>query len=141
MTIEDVRRIGLPPGTATVQPDTGQVAINLPVNLYLTAGTVTRTVDILGFPVTIRATPASYRWDTGDGTVIGPTTNPGAPWPGMTVTHTYTQPGNYAITLTTTYTAEYAVADLGFQPIAGTVDIASPAAPVTALAGTTVLTL
>ncbi|WP_167582032.1 PKD domain-containing protein [Kineococcus rubinsiae] len=140
VTIEDVRRIGLPPGVVSLQPDSGRVAINLPVNLVATAGQVTRTVDILGFPVTIRATPVSYRWDTGDGAVVGPTADPGAPWPALTVTHTYTRPGDYAITLTTTYTAEYSVADLGFQPIAGTVGIASAGDPVTALAGTTVLT-
>nr|WP_240894785.1 PKD domain-containing protein [Kineococcus siccus] len=140
VTIEDVRRIGLPPATATLQPDSGQVAINLAVNLMATAGQVTRTVDILGFPVTIRATPVTYRWTCGDGAVVGPTSDPGAPWPALTVTHTYRQPGNYEITLTTAYTAEYSVAGLGFQPIAGTVAIDSPATPVTALAGTTVLT-
>ncbi|WP_432574502.1 PKD domain-containing protein [Kineococcus sp. SYSU DK005] len=140
ITVEDVRRVGLPAATANVQPAGGDVALNVPVNVYAQAGAVTRDVQVLGFPVTIRATPSSFTWSFGDGGSLGPTTDPGAPYPAMTTTHTYTRPGTYAVTLTTTYAAEYSVAGRPFQAVDGTVDVASPSAALTAHEGTTVLT-
>ncbi|NAZ85953.1 PKD domain-containing protein [Kineococcus indalonis] len=140
ITVEDVRRVGLPAAAANVQPAGGDVALNVPVNVYAHAGAVTREVQVLGFPVTIRATPVAFTWSFGDGGSLGPTADPGAPYPAMTTTHTYTRPGTYAVTLTTTYTAEYAVAGLQSRPVDGTVGVASPATTLTAHAGTTVLT-
>ncbi|WP_432498524.1 PKD domain-containing protein [Kineococcus auxinigenes] len=140
ITVADVRRVGLPPSTAGLQPADGDVVLNVPVNVYAQAAPVTRDVHVLGFPVTIRATPETFTWTFGDGATLGPTTDPGAAYPAMTTTHTYTRPGTYPVTLTTTYSAEYAIAGLPFQPVDGTVDISSPAVPVTAHAGTTVLT-
>ncbi|MCI2237036.1 PKD domain-containing protein [Kineococcus sp. TRM81007] len=139
ITVEDVRRVGLPPSTANLQPAGGDVVLNVPVNVYAQATPVTRQVEVLGFPVTIRATPEAFTWTFGDGGTLGPTTDPGAPYPAMSTTHTYTRPGTYPITLTTTYSAEYAIAGLPFQPVAGTVDVSAPAEDVTAHEGTTVL--
>ncbi|WP_337063109.1 PKD domain-containing protein [Kineococcus sp. G2] len=139
VTVEDVRRVGLPPSTANLQPAGGHVVLNVPVNVYAQAAPVTRQVEVLGFPVTIRATPEAFTWTFGDGGALGPTADPGAPYPAMSTTHTYTRPGTYPITLTTTYSAEYAIAGLPFQPVDGTVDVSAPAATVTAHEGTTVL--
>ncbi|WP_432491385.1 PKD domain-containing protein [Kineococcus gypseus] len=140
ITVEDVRRVGLPASTANVQPAGGEVVLNVPVNVFAQAEAVTRQTQVLGFPVTIRATPQSFTWTFGDGASLGPTTDAGAPYPAMTTTHTYTRPGTYPVVLTTTYSAEYAVAGLPFQPVQGTVDVASPAVTLTARSGTTVLT-
>ncbi len=60
-----------------------------------------------GLPVMIRATPLSYEWDYGDGTDPLSTSDPGAPFPRDTVSHTYTQPAEVEVTLTTTYTGVY----------------------------------
>ncbi|WP_432488898.1 PKD domain-containing protein [Kineococcus sp. SYSU DK018] len=140
ITVADVRRVGLPPSTAGLQPAGGDVVLNVPVNVYVQSAQVTRDVQVLGFPVTIRATPESFTWTFGDGGSLGPTTDPGAPYPAMSTTHTYTRPGTYPVTLTTTYSAEFSVAGLPFEPVDGTVDVASPTATLTAHAGTTVLT-
>ncbi len=140
ITVADVRRVGLPPSTASLQPAGGDVVLNIPVNVYAQAAPVTLDVQVLGFPVMIRATPETFTWTFGDGASLGPTTDPGAAYPAMTTTHTYTRPGTYPVTLTTTYSAEFSVAGLPFEPVDGTVDVDSPAATLTAHAGTTVLT-
>ena len=140
VTLDDVRRLGLPAGTANVEPAGGEVALNVPANVYAAAAPITRTVELLGFDVTIVATPVTYTWSFGDGTTLGPTSDPGSAYPQMTTTHTYTRPGTYGVTLTTSYSARYDVAGLGFQDIAGTVDVSSTAVPLTARAGTNILT-
>ncbi len=140
VTIEDVARLGLPPARATLEPGTGNVVLNVPVNVFADTGPVVRETELLGFPVTIRATPVSFTWSFGDGAVLGPTADPGAPWPAMTTTHTYTTPGTYEVALTTTWTATASVAGLPPEPVPGTVDVATAAGTLTARAGTTVLT-
>lgn len=140
VTLEDVRRLNLPAGRTHVEPPDGDVALNIPTNVYAEAGPVTRQLNLLGFDITVEATPVSYTWDFGDGTTLGPTKDAGAPYPAMTTTHTYRQPGSFGVTLTTAYTARYDVAGLGFQDIAGQVEVTSAAVPLTAHEGSTVLT-
>lgn len=139
VTLEDVRRLNLPAGRANVEPSDGHVALNIPTNVYAEAAPVTRQLNLLGFDITVEATPVSYTWEFGDGSTLGPTKDAGAPYPAMTTTHTYGQPGNYGVTLTTAYTARYEVAGLGFQDIAGQVEVRSAAVPLTAHEGSTVL--
>ncbi|GAB7190820.1 hypothetical protein NUM3379_15270 [Kineococcus sp. NUM-3379] len=139
LTAHDLRRLPLPAGNPAVQPGTGRVVVNLPVNVYVPAAPVTVNTTVLGFPVRVRATPALFRWEFGDGGTLGPTRDPGAPYPDLRTTHTYTRPGRYAIALTTTYTGEYSVAGGEWLPISGTADVTSAPVPVTALAGTNVL--
>lgn len=140
VTMDDVRRLGLPAATSWIQPASGQVLLNLPVDVYATAAPVVRTTTLLGYDVTVRATPIAYRWSFGDGTTLGPTPDPGAAYPDLRHTHTYTRPGRYTLTLTTTYTATYTVAGQPARPVTGTAQVTSPARVLTARAGTTVLT-
>ncbi|WP_299037010.1 PKD domain-containing protein [uncultured Pseudokineococcus sp.] len=125
MTQADFQRLPLPAGTSTVQPATGEVLLNMPTNTYAQAEPVELGTDLLGFPVTVRATPAAYTWDYGDGTTVGPTTDPGAPWPDLRVTHTYETAGTYAITLTTHYTGEYSILGGPYLPIPGQAQVTS----------------
>ena len=135
MTLADFRRLPLPPGTTTVEPGTGRVLINVPTNVYATAEPLVLQTTLIGQPVTVRATPASYTWDFGDGATLGPTTDPGAAYPAMTTTHTYTAPGDHSITLTTAYAGEYAVNGGPYQPIDGQAEVTTAPVPLAALAG------
>lgn len=81
MTLADFRRLPLPPGTPTVQPGTGRVLVNVPTNVYVTAEPVQLQTTLLDQPVTVQATPATYTWDFGDGTTLGPTPDAGGPYP------------------------------------------------------------
>jgi len=136
MTQADFQRLPLPAGEATVEPGDGDVLIRIPTNTYASAEPVELATTLVGFPVAVRATPVAYTWDYGDGTVVGPTEDAGAPWPDNTTGHVYEVPGDYAITLTTHYTGEYSVAGGPFLPIPGQATVTSEVADVVALAGT-----
>ncbi|WP_328295675.1 PKD domain-containing protein [Kineococcus sp. NBC_00420] len=140
VTEADLRRVPLPASPVNLQPDGGEALLNVPLILHTTAGTVTRDTTILGYPVTIRATPTSWTWTFGDGSTLGPTEDPGNPYPHQSLTHTYTAAGDREITLTTTYTGEYTIAGLPYRPIDGTASVTSAPTPVHVLTGSTVLT-
>ncbi|WP_380175144.1 PKD domain-containing protein [Kineococcus sp. DHX-1] len=140
VTVSDLRRVGLPASPVHLQPDDGQALLNVPLVLRTTGGTVVRDTTVLGFPVRIRATPASWTWDLGDGTRLGPTDDPGRTYPRQTLTHTYTTPGDRTVTLTTTWSGEYSIAGLPYRPVEGTATTVSPGVGVRVLAGRNVLT-
>ncbi|MEW9263469.1 PKD domain-containing protein [Kineococcus endophyticus] len=140
VTVSDLRRVGLPASPVHLQPDDGQALLNVPLVLRTTGGTVVRDTTVLGFPVRIRATPTSWTWDLGDGSRLGPTSDPGRAYPRQTLTHTYTTPGDRTVTLTTTWSGEYSIAGLPYRPVEGTATTVSPGVGVHVLAGRNVLT-
>ena len=131
-TLADFRRLPLVPGDATVQTAANnEVLIRARTNVYVDAPEQTFDVAILGTPVTVRATPVEYSWDFGDGSAPLTTTDPGAPYPGLTTWHNYETSGDHAITLTTSYAGEFSVAGGPFQAIPGTADVTGDPLPVT----------
>ncbi len=123
----------LPPSTLVVQPPDGLTLVNFDTNFY-TRDTfpITRTVTLLGQRVTLEATPSSYRWEFGDGEART-TSEPGAPYPRLDVTHSYLRTGTYRPRLATTYTGRYRVAGAGWRTIPGTVTIEGAAQPLRAI--------
>jgi hypothetical protein len=81
---------------------------------------------LLGMPVRVRATPVKFTWNFGDGASLR-TTDAGAPYPRMTTTHVYRQPGRRAISLVTSYAGEYSVSDGPWLPVEGEVEVSSTA--------------
>lgn len=113
----------LPAGALVIQPPDGTTLVNFDTNFYTPAtGPLTRTVTLLGQQVTLEATPSRYRWEFGDGQART-TTEPGAPYPRLDVTHNYLRTGTYRPRLATTYTGRYRVAGSGWRAIPGTVTI------------------
>ena len=135
LSLEDFQRLPLPPGITHIQPDNGYTLINVPTNVYADANPVTLNTTLLGFDVAVRATPATYTWNFGDGTTTVPSTDPGAPYPDLRTTHTYTEPGPHDVTLTTACTGEYSVASGPWLPVPGQAQVDTPPVPVDALAG------
>ena len=132
VSVEDFRRLPLPPATSVVEPPGGQVLINIETNAYASAGRVVVPTEVLGQSVRVRARPVGYAWDYGDGTAVGPVPDPGGPYPDLTNAHVYTAPGTYLVTLTTTYAGEFSVGGGPWLPIEGTAQVTSPAQAVTA---------
>jgi len=62
-------------------------------------------VDIIGEVVDVALRP-SFVWSFGDGSVLATTEN-GAPFPTGPIHHTYAKPGNYVVTLLTTWNGTY----------------------------------
>lgn len=120
-----LRELPLPAGAAHVQPDSGPLLVNMPTNVYVEAPTVTLRTTLLGQAVEVEATPMRFSWDFGDGETLT-TTDPGAPYPDMRTTHTYTTTGTRKITLTTVYTARFrVVGDDEWLPAQGTAQVQS----------------
>lgn len=78
-----------------------------------------RQVVLLGQPVRIRPRILSYAWDFGDGT--------GQQLADGKAAHTYRHAGSTTVTVTLTWTADYAHGGGAFQPIDDTTTTTSPA--------------
>ena len=119
-----LRDMPLPrPGIASQPP--GGTAVNLPTVFYADASApVTVDVTLLGFRASLTATPTSWRWDFGDGTVLT-TAEPGKPYPSHTITHAYRRRGTVTATVTTTWTGVVVVPAIGELPVAETVSRSS----------------
>lgn len=104
---------------------------NYHTNVYADTEEQTLTVEMLGRQVQIRATPVSYIYNYGDGTVIGPVADPGRALPADTwdvktsTSHQYQATGDYTVQITTIFTGEYKVEDGPWQQIDGTAEVAS----------------
>lgn len=85
-----VRRVGLPKLTIQIQPAT-RTLVNVDTIFHAEPVEFSRTVDILGESVAIRATPTSYIWHHGDGT-SHTTSTPGGSYPNREVSWRYQRP-------------------------------------------------
>ena len=108
MTQEDFRRLPLPTPVLTLQPDRGWVLINIETIVRTDPTPVTLRTDLLGYGVTVEATPTRWTYDFGDSHTLT-TTSPGHPYPDHDVFHEYEQPGTTTITLTAEWTGRYQI--------------------------------
>jgi hypothetical protein len=127
LTLGDIRsafaRLPLPASTLVIQPPDGLTLVNFDTNFYTpSTAPITRRVTLLGQAITIEATPSEYHWDFDDGEPMA-TSEPGAPYPNLTVTHNYTRTGIYRPSLDTVYSGRYRVGNGPWQAIPGTVTI------------------
>lgn len=113
----------LPAGELVIQPPDGLTLVNFDTNFYTTSTEpIARTVTLLGRRVTLEATPSTFHWIFGDGESLT-TSDPGAPYPQLRVTHNYLRKGTYRPSLATTYTGRYRVGGGPWRQIPGTVTI------------------
>ena len=96
----------------------------LPTNFYSMAQDFTETGELLGWPIEVRFTPVSYRWDYGDGTArtLG---RPGSSWEqnqfaSTTSSHAYQRSGIYRVSLEVVCRASYRFGDGPFISVPGT---------------------
>lgn len=118
VTINDIANLDISHGSIEMQPSRGWAYVNKPVYLQSDTHSVTKETTILGYHVTITASPISYTWHCGDGSVFT-TTDGGGHWPHGTVTHSYTRAGRYTLSVETTWRATYTVNGVTY-PIEGT---------------------
>ncbi|WP_432945181.1 PKD domain-containing protein [Kribbella sp. CA-253562] len=124
--LSESKDVAFPGLRVNVQP-AGRTLVNLDTIVYTDQAKVSdTTVDLLGFPVAVEATPMSYTWNFGDGTSVT-TESPGKAYPAKEITHKYLKRGAVSVTLTTHYAARFNVAETGWQYIPGTVPITGPA--------------
>ena len=116
------RRIPLPEAKLVIQPPNGRTLVNFATNFYTEQGEFTRTVRLLGREVELRIWPASFEWRFGDGE-SRTTSEPGAAYPDLQVTHEYGRKGRVAPSLDTTYAAQFRVEGGPWRDVEGTVTI------------------
>ena len=119
------REVGLYRGAVRSDPERVSF-VNLETYFWCGDGTRTcnalgegeRTVTLLGQAVRIRPRIVSYEWRFGDGSSERVAAG--------RVAHTYGHTGAMAVSVTLTWTADYAVGGGGFRPIGGTTTTTSP---------------
>lgn len=126
ITQKDLQQMDLP--AAVLHHDNAPNTLkNYHTNIYAEAGEHTFTKEITGERVQVRATPVSYTFDYGDGTSLGPTSNPGystVEWDVQTPTsHQYQQTGTFFFSVTTEYRGEFRVGSGPWRVIDGTATV------------------
>lgn len=119
VTSSDAQRV-VAQGSGIVRQPPGSRALVSKVVIVYTSG-ADQVVDTVvgGSAVRVVATPVSYTWSWGDGTLLT-TTDAGAPWPDHTVFHKYSATAQgVRITLTTTWRATYSVDGGPARAVAG----------------------
>ena len=129
VTATDVSRLMVEGSGLWRQPPGPEARVDIIVIAYTSPDSRTLSTTVAGVPVTVTATPVSYRFHWGDGTATT-TTDPGAPYPNHTVYHDYTGTrSNVVITVTTTWEATFTPEGGTSQPVTGTITTTSSADP------------
>lgn len=132
-------------GTQGMEPK-GWMVVGLPTNFYADATSSIVSTTLLGSPADVRFTPVSFTWDHGDGSTTTSTSG-GETWAALGVaefsetatSHVYESPGDYTISLTVLYSAEYRIGGGEWRGLAGTVPSTSPPMTASAKSAKTVL--
>ena len=120
------RRLSLPAAELVVQPPNGRTLVNFETNFFTEQGEFARSVRLLGREVELRIWPESFTWRFGDG-VERSTSEPGAAYPNLQVTHRYARKGRVAPSVDVTYAAQFRVGGGEWRDVDGTVTV--PGAP------------
>lgn len=135
ITQEDLAQLPIEAGSVSFEPDLlGFGYINRHTNVFSQIETQTISREMLGYEVDIRATPAEFHWDYGDG-AARTTYEPGAPLgdgdaAGRTdaetsTSHVYEETGTFEVRLDVTFIGEYRVDGGPWTAIYGSTTMAS----------------
>jgi len=128
----EFQRLPLTPSPLSVQPPSGWTLVNVDTVVYTDDGDQVLPTTLLGVGVTIRATPARFTWNFGDGSAEVVTTDPGRPWPEQTIAHRYMAEATHTIQLTTSWSGEFQVAGTTtWEPVEGTATTTTTSSPLT----------
>ncbi|MDI6911310.1 hypothetical protein [Nocardioides sp.] len=122
LVLRALRRIPLPASELVVQPPGGRTLVNFETNFYTERGELTRVVRLLGRRVELRIWPESFTWRYGDG-ASERTSSAGSPYPDLEITHRYLAKGRVAVSVDTTYAADFRVGAGAWRGVDGTVTI------------------
>jgi hypothetical protein len=108
----------LPTMQVAYQPE-GKALIKVPVIFFTDMPTsFTKEYSILGSAIQVYLSPSSL-WSFGDGSMLI-TSKPGHPYPSTDITHSYSVPGTYTVTVATLWTGRFKVGGISF-PITGAI--------------------
>ncbi|GAA2005262.1 PKD domain-containing protein [Brevibacterium samyangense] len=130
ITTTDFQSFDIPASDFHAVPASWAVT-NRETGFYADGNTRYIDLELLGFPVQVRATPIRYEWDFGDGTTYSTTNTGGTPETvdEATITHSYTEPGPVTVRLTTVYSGMFSIAGGNWIIIEGTASVESEPLP------------
>ncbi len=136
----EVKRIGLPSASITVQPPGGATLINFDTIFHTEEPEFARTVGLLGYSVDIEATPTRYLWHHGDGT-SQTSDGPGAAYPAKTIVHQYTDAHvTVRPSVDVTYKVRWRVGNADWHALDDTLTAAGDSVPLEVKEATALLT-
>lgn len=129
ITIRDIASFTPTPGRQQMEPD-GWTVAGLDTNFYAITDPHVVGGTLLGRAADVRFTPRSFAWNYGDGSTAVKSTK-GGPWAALGIrefeptptSHVYEQLGDYTITLSITFSAEYRFAGGPWRPVVGTITL------------------
>lgn len=129
ITIRDIATFIPTPGRQQMEPD-GWTVAGLHTNFYAITGQHVVGGTLLGRPADVRFTPDRYLWAYGDGTTATRSTA-GGTWAAQGIgefeptptSHVYAALGDYTITLSIVFAAEYRFAGGPWLPVVGTITL------------------
>ncbi len=145
-SMSDVREF-YPASTTISSEPQGWALKGRPFNLVADTTPITRSGTVLGLPTQVTFTPTRWNWDYGDGTTQATDTG-GISWATsgrkrFTTTptsHTYTNRGDFTVSLSVDYKVTYQFGNNPWRPIDGILVIRAGSMPVRVVVGSTVLT-
>ncbi|MFM7860408.1 MAG: PKD domain-containing protein [Candidatus Nanopelagicaceae bacterium] len=109
-TLADKILQSLPTLQVAYQPE-GAALIKVPVIFFTDLpSSFTKDIEILGELVKIKVKPRSL-WNFGDGSILL-TSKPGRPYPATDITHSYSVPGTYLVTVATIWSGTFTIAGI-----------------------------
>ncbi len=129
ITINDIATFIPTPGRQQMEPD-GWTVAGLDTNFYAITGQHVVNGTLLGRPADVRFTPTTYRWAYGDGSAATKRTM-GGTWAALGIaefeptptSHVYEQVGDYTITLSIVFAAEYRFNGGQWRPVVGSITL------------------
>jgi hypothetical protein len=129
ITITDIATFTPTPGRQQMEPD-GWTIAGLDTNFYAITEPHVVNGTLLGRPADVRFTPIAYLWAYGDGASATRSTR-GGTWAAQGIaefeptptSHVYEHLGDYTITLSIAFAAEYRFAGSSWRPVAGTITL------------------
>lgn len=129
ITINDIATYRPTPGRQQMEPD-GWTVAGLDTNFFAITEPHLVTGTLLGRPADVRFTPVQFHWTYGDGAAAVKSTK-GGTWAALGIaefdptptSHVYEQLGDYTITLSITFAAEYRFAGSAWRPVVGTITL------------------
>ncbi|WP_461170306.1 PKD domain-containing protein [Arthrobacter sp. Z1-15] len=124
LVLTEFQTAPIDPGQFTLQPSPFSL-VNMPTNLYAEAHEQRFDMTLLGQTIRIEVRPTEYEWNYGDGTIYGPSSQPGGPLPedhvGDTTetSHVYEEPGDYFVSVAVYFSGRYSINGGPMIPIDG----------------------
>lgn len=127
------------PGFAVETQPAQETLINFDTILFTEPRNYSRSINLLGYQISLRAEPIRFKWVHGDGTTQL-SNSPGKSYPNQNVTHRFAKSGTMNLRVDTIYSVRYRIGNGGWQTLNSTISAPGPVTRITVREATALLT-